>query len=85
MSKVSELKEALLDELLSQVKEGTRVLTKDGDLETVSPPASVLGVAAKVVKDFADELKDNDELVGKAQSLANYLEKRRANVVTPPN
>ena len=75
-NKITQLREALLDELLKQVKEGTEVAARDGGTILVSPTSAILSVASKVVKDFADELQDNEELSKKAEKLVNYLDKR---------
>lgn len=53
---IERLKQALIDSLVTQVEEGTTILNKDGETEKVSCPASVLAVAAKVVKDFHSEI-----------------------------
>lgn len=54
MSKVSKLREALLDTLIDRVSNGETVL-KDGELVTLPASAAVLTVAAKVCKDFAED------------------------------
>jgi hypothetical protein len=77
-NKVTELRDALLEELISQVRDGITVMDKEsGEPVKISTSAAIMGVAAKVVKDFAHELSADDELRGKAEKLATYLAKRR--------
>lgn len=74
-NKVSQLKDALLDELILQVKDGI-VIQKEDEVIRLSPPSAVLAVAAKVVKDLADE--GGEEVVKKSEQLSEQL-KRYAN------
>lgn len=84
MSKVQVLKEALLDELISQVSEGPVVLDKEtGEAVRVSPPASLLSVAAKVVKDFADEIPKQEDEDKKRDTLMRFMEARKVNRSAP--
>lgn len=78
MSDIKSLKQALIDELNKQIDEGVTVLTKGGEIEQVSVPASVLGVAAKVVKDFAEEAQADENLRAEVDKLDRFLEKRRS-------
>lgn len=82
---IRNLKTALVEELIDQIKEGPAVLNKDGELERVSPPASLLSVAAKVVKDFADEAAEDTTDQRNAESLAAYLSKRRVGMSNVAN
>lgn len=64
MSKVTTLKDKLIDELIRQIDSGE------------AAPA-LLSVAAKVVKDLAHEAEQNDEHIAKAEKLSNYLQSRK--------
>lgn len=78
MSKIKDLKERLLDELIRQVSEGPVVVDKDtGEGVRVSPPASVLSVAAKVVKDFSEEIPKEEDEDKKRDTLHRFLEQRK--------
>jgi hypothetical protein len=77
-SKVSSLKEALIDTLIDQIENGPVVVDKDsGEVMRVSAPASLLSVAAKVVKDFAHEAEVNKGITEKAEKLQTYLDRRQ--------
>lgn len=85
MSKVRQLKEALLDTLLSQVENGVDRLSKGGEVVHVDADAAILSVAAKVIKDWADEAKDDTVAAAKMDKLGQYLASRRPDVKTPVN
>lgn len=70
-SKVASLKDALFDELISQVKDGVTIQDKEGEIVRLSVPTATLAVAAKVVKDFADEAKETE--VKKSEHLSGVL------------
>lgn len=76
MATVDAIKEALLSELHKQLTEGT-VVMKDGEPMTISPPASLLAVAAKVVNDLAKDGAPSDGLVKKAKEVSDTLAKYR--------
>jgi len=77
-SKVASLKEALVDTLIDQIENGPVVIDKDtGEAVRVSAPATLLSVAAKVVKDFAHEAEVDKGVYEKAERLSTYLERRK--------
>lgn len=82
MSKVKSLKDALLDELIHQVQDGPTVVDKEtGEPVRISPPASLLSVAAKVVKDFAEEIpKDEVTDEEKVETLGRFLDSKRQGI-----
>lgn len=49
--KLSNLFDQLCNELADQIKEGKKVIDKDGNLRRVSPDASVLNVTRQLLKD----------------------------------
>lgn len=77
MSKVSDLKELLFDTLTEQLRDGVTVVTKDGEQITVDVGAPVLAVAAKVIKDWADEAKDDVKAQAQQENLQRFLDRRR--------
>lgn len=85
MSKVSELKELLFDTLTEQLKNGVTVVTKEGEEKTVDAGAAVLAVAAKVIKDWADEAKDDEKQAAQSENLQRFLDRRRPDLATKPN
>lgn len=85
MSTVKDLKEALIDKLAEAVENGVDVLDKDGVVHRITAPAPILAVAAKVVKDFADEAKEGDRITGQLDKLSNYLNQRRPDIAAKTN
>lgn len=85
MTKVSELKDLLLDTLIKQVGEGVDKVTKQGEVVHVDADAPILSVAAKVIKDWADEAKDGSAEAAKMDKLGQYLAARRPDLKTPVN
>lgn len=77
MSKVSDLKELLFDTLTSQLRDGVTVVTKEGEAITVDAGAPILAVAAKVIKDWADEAKDDQKAHVQQENLKKFLDRRR--------
>ena len=79
MSKVAKLKNALLDTLIDQVENGIAVTDAEtGEVTRLPAPAQLLSVAAKVVKDFHDEvdLAQREPRVGAlSATLARYADK----------
>lgn len=73
---VASLKDALLEELENQIVNGVTV-EKDGEVVKLSPGAPVLAVAAKFVKDWADEIDKDAKEREKTDKLAKFLEQRR--------
>lgn len=80
-NKVKQLKDAVLDELLDQVKNGiTAVDRESGEVVKLSTDSRVLTVAAKVIKDLAHEIPDDEKLYAKAEKLDQFLASRRPQV-----
>lgn len=82
-SKVRQLKDALLDELLNQFGGGRKVLVTDREtheqyVDTMSVDSKIMTVAAKLVKDFAHEAEDDAKETERITKLSNFLDKRRA-------
>lgn len=73
MAKTSALEQmfnALVGELNKQLTEGRKVLTKSGDVETVSPDAATLNVIRQLLKDNGIEAtEENEELAKLRDSL----------------
>lgn len=83
VSKVRQLKDALLDEMLNQFDEGRKVMITDRQtgeqhVETLSVDSKVMTVAAKLVKDFAHEAEEDTQEAERVAKLSTFLEKRRA-------
>lgn len=67
---LEDLFEGLLKELGKQLKEGRKVLTKSGEVETVSPDAATLNVVRQLLKDNGIEAtEENDHLKELRNSL----------------
>jgi RecA/RadA recombinase len=77
VSDVKKLKEALVGELLKQFEDGVTIVDKEGEIRTVSVDSKIMGVAAKVIKDFADETRGDEHAKQQAEKLSNFLEKRK--------
>jgi hypothetical protein len=77
-SPIGNLKSLLIAELTKQVQEGSEVVTKDGEVVRVSCPASVLSVAAKVVKDFHEEAATADPSVLALDAAVKNYQLRKA-------
>ncbi len=77
MTKVRQLKDLLLETLISQVENGVDKVTKQGEVVHVDAEAPILAVAAKVIKDWADEAKEDTKTEAQVTKLSNYLAQRR--------
>jgi hypothetical protein len=52
---VEGLKVAILAELMTQIEDGTKVVTKDGDVVVISAPASIISAGVNFLKTFPPE------------------------------
>lgn len=78
MSPVKHLKDTLIAHLIDAIENGvTSVDRETGEIVKLSPPSSLLGVAAKVVKDFSEEAAD--VIVKGAAELSAAVERYRKN------
>ncbi len=84
-NKVKRLKDALLDELLNQIDNGITAVDKDGEVVKLSVDSRTLTVAAKVVKDFRDDIVDEGAEAAKVEKLDQFLNRRRSVVATITN
>jgi len=73
MTSVSDIRKALLDELHRQLTDGFKTTNDEGEVITLSVPAAVLAVAAKVVKELNDTPNPSDTLVRKGQEVSDTL------------
>ena len=78
MNKVSKLKDSLLDTLIDQIQNGVAVQDKEtGEIVKIPAPATLLSVAAKVVKDFHDEIGQEDKKSATVSDLlARYADRK---------
>lgn len=83
-SKVGQLKNLLLDTLTSQIENGVTVIDKEGGEHVVDVGAPVLAVAAKVVKDWADDMKADAHEKEQIDRLSTFLNRRRPDLTTEP-
>ena len=74
---VKSLKDALLDTLETQITNGIVALDKEGNEVNLPPGAPLLAVAAKFVKDWADEIENAEADKEKVEKLAQFLNRRR--------
>ena len=79
---VKVLKDLLVDTLVEQIENGVTVIDKEGGEHVISAPAPVLAVAAKVIKDWAEEAKADTQAGAQVERLANYLAQRRPDLKT---
>lgn len=78
MADVKRLKEVLIGHLIKEITEGVTAVDREtGEIVKLSPPPSLLGVAAKVVKDFSEEAADT--IVKGAAELSAAVERYRKN------
>ncbi|SFZ81640.1 hypothetical protein SAMN02983003_0609 [Devosia enhydra] len=77
---VKTLKDALLDSLETQITNGVTALDKEGNEVVLPPGAPLLAVAAKFVKDWADEIEKDAADKEKVEKLAQFLNRRRPDI-----
>lgn len=77
---VKSLKDALLDALESQITNGVTALDKEGNEVNLPPGAPLLAVAAKFVKDWADEIEKDEADKAKIEKLGQFLNRRRPDI-----
>lgn len=77
---VASLKDVLLETLEDQIRNGVVTTNRDGEAITVSAGAPVLAVAAKFVKDWADEIERDGKEAERLESLQQFLNRKRPDI-----
>lgn len=77
MANQAELKDLLFEVVTQQLRDGVVVKTKDGEIATVDVGAPVLAVAAKLIKDWADDGAADAKAKEQQENLQRFLNRRR--------
>jgi hypothetical protein len=71
----------MLDALISAVENGVPVKDDEGNVHLAPPPAQLLAVAAKVVKDFHDEVNAKEsKSAALSATLSKYADRMPSSV-----
>ncbi len=85
MATVSDIRAALLDELHRQLTDGFKTTNEEGEVISLSVPAAVLAVAAKVVKELQDTTTPSDALVRRGQEVSETLQRYKDRMSGQPS